>query len=259
MNVRKRLGALLLAVCVSVSLLCVPARAAGEQTIRISSASAQAGGTVRISISLENNPGIIAMLLKVEYNNSVFTLTDVQDAGLLGEGCHNPDLDKCPYILSWADDSAKQNCTVNGTIVTLTFQVKEGAEAGTYPVTVSYDNEEEDHIIDVDLETVDFQIAEGYVTVTSGEAEDENSGSMGEGVTWSYDRTAKTLDVKGSIPSGQAVYVASYDENGKMLDLTIILGEQLGISPALEACRLKLFLIGASMNPACASVEVLTR
>lgn len=258
MNVRKRLGALLLAVCVSASLLCVPALAAGEPTIRVSGASAQAGGTVRISISLENNPGIIAMLLKVEYNSSVLTLTDVQDAGLLGTNYHNPDLAKSPYILSWANDSATENYTVTGTIVTLIFQVKEGAEAGTYPVTVSYDNEE-DHIINYDLETVDFQAVEGGVTVTAGAAENKDSGTMGSNVAWSYNRTAETLDITGDIPEGQAVFVASYDENGKMLKLAILVDKKLGLEPGFGAWRFKLFMFGEMMNPQCDAVEIFVK
>ena len=262
MNVRKRLGALLLAVCVSASLLCVPALAAGEPTIRVSGASAQAGGTVRISISLENNPGIIAMLLKVEYNSSVLTLIDVQDAGLLGTTYHNPDLAKSPYILSWANDSADENYTVNGTIVTLTFQIKEGAAAGSYPVTVSYDNEE-DHILNFNLETVDFRVEEGYVTVTSGSGasgdQDKDSGTMGSSVAWSYNRTAETLDIMGDIPEGQAIFVASYDENGKMLKLAILVDEKLGLEPGLGAWRFNLFMLGETMNPQCDSVEIFVK
>lgn len=46
------------------------------------------------------------MLLKVEYNDSVLTLTGVQDVGLLGEDYRNPDLAKCPHILSRAMQEA---------------------------------------------------------------------------------------------------------------------------------------------------------
>ena len=256
MNMAKRIGALLLAVCMSVSMLCIPTLAAGNPTIKVSNATAQAGGTAELTISLENNPGIIGMTLNVEYNSSALTLVEVTDAKVFGGTVHNPDKTRCPYILCWVNDTATTDYTINGTIVTLTFQIKEGTAAGTYPVMVSYDNDE---IINFDLQTVDFQVVGGGVTVTAGAAENKDSGTMGSNVAWSYNRTAETLDITGDIPEGQAVFVASYDENGKMLKLAILVHEKLGLEPGLGAWRFKLFMFGEMMNPQCDAVEIFVK
>ena len=41
-----------------------------------------------------------------------------------------------PYMFEWVEGT--ENNTFTGTLVTLTFQIKDSAELGSYPVTVSY-------------------------------------------------------------------------------------------------------------------------
>ncbi len=142
----------------------VPNDGSAPATITASSATVGAGESVEITLALENNPGIISMLLRVGYDSSALELTGISDAGALGTQYHNTDYTRNPYILSWADDTATENNTYNGRIVTLIFRVREGTAAGTYPVTLSYDENEPD-IYNSAFEPVHFELKAGSVNV----------------------------------------------------------------------------------------------
>lgn len=144
-----------------VSILLVVVVSAATPTIRVSEATARRGESVKVTVSLENNPGIINMKLKVSYDRNALTLTKVEDAGTLGETWHPPvNQATYPYTLTWSNDLASENLTVNGTIVTLTFKVN--AAYGRYPITITYGN---GYIYDFDLKPVAFGVVNGAVTV----------------------------------------------------------------------------------------------
>lgn len=258
MVIRKSWGIFFLFICLSVSLFCVPASAAGEPTIQVSSKNAQVGDIVDLTISLANNPGITGMRLNVNYNSSALSLVNVIDAGVLGENVHNPDKTLCPYILCWTNDTIATNYMTNDVIATLTFQVKKDTALGTYPVEITYDNQE-DHIINAALETVDFTVRNGSITVVPTESTNENSGKLNDTVTWIYHRATKTLDIQGTFPTNQSVFVGSYDKDGKLLNLAVLKTNALGLKPEESAWRLKLFMLGEAMNPQCDSIEILTK
>ena len=138
--------------------------AADTPTIRVSASELKAGESTEITISLENNPGIVSMLLNVDFDDSALTLTKVKDAGVLGTEEHSDNMGS-PYALSWSNDTSRTNFTVNGTIVTLTFKANEGAESKDYPITVSYNNAK-DEIYNKDFMTVDFETVNGNVKVS---------------------------------------------------------------------------------------------
>ncbi|MBO5420427.1 MAG: hypothetical protein J6A67_00600, partial [Clostridia bacterium] len=70
-----------------------------------------------------------------------------------------------PFTLSWANDTATSNYTYNGDIVVLTFKVKDDAEVGATPITVTYEYNNYD-IIDKDMNRVEFNVENGSVNIT---------------------------------------------------------------------------------------------
>ena len=124
----------------------------------------RAGDTVDVMVSVNNNPGIISMLLELSYDNDYLTLTGVEDCGILGTTVHGNNITYMPYVLCWANDTAHENITANGNIVKLSFKVKDDAPEGVYNINLSYDNEEE-HILNFDFETVDFDVLNGSIEV----------------------------------------------------------------------------------------------
>ena len=129
------------------------------------------GDSFTVNISLANNPGLISMALNVQYAD-IFTLTAVNDTEILPGQTHSDNLSMNPYLLSWVNDSASSNYTVNGTVVTLTFSMPEGTEPGDYPITISYDPID---VYDYDGNDVDFAVVNGTIHVIDTIFGDVNS------------------------------------------------------------------------------------
>lgn len=97
----------------------------------------KAGQTVEVAVTLENNPGFSDLSLEIGYDADVIELTKVTPNSAVG--CiftTSQQLTQLPYRLNWVNGT--EDSTFTGTLVTLTFQIKDSAELGSYPVTVSY-------------------------------------------------------------------------------------------------------------------------
>ena len=142
-------------------------------TIVVSSGVALIGKQVKVSISLENNPGITAMLLNVNYDTDKLQLVSVDDKGNLGTAVHSDSL-KNPYTLSWANDTATENIKYNGEVVVLTFNVLKDAQLGETPVTVTY-NYDDYGIIDKDMNPIAFEVVDCVVEIVDTIVGDVNA------------------------------------------------------------------------------------
>ena len=166
-------GKLLLTLLLCFALLTVlsaPALASftpadSTPCFRIGTASAAPGGEVELVLSIENNPGIIAANLELNYDREKLELLSVTDKKLLPNGVFSDQVTTYPYILFWEASTATANITANGELALLRFKVKSSAPAGqTARVWVSYDP---DNVYDYALNNVTFACADGGVSVTS--------------------------------------------------------------------------------------------
>ena len=146
------------------SITLIPKLGSNTPTLNVGRAAGRAGEKVEVDISIADNPGIVSMLLSVNYDNTYLTLTEVKEHGCLPGAVHGNNYSKRPYKLSWANDTASENITANGKLVTLVFKIKEGAPEGNIPIEVSYDNKNHG-IYDVNLRTVEFEVNNGSVAV----------------------------------------------------------------------------------------------
>ncbi len=134
---------------------------AAEPTVSVSSLSARSSDTVEITVSLDNNPGIISASFVIDYDSDVLTLQGVRDAGELGSAMHSSDY-SVPYTLSWQNNLVMQNFTYSGIVATLSFKVNATAPAGTYPIEVSYIPQD---VVDIDFNNITFACSNGAVEV----------------------------------------------------------------------------------------------
>ncbi len=148
--------------------------------ITVGSASVTAGKTITIPVDIQKNPGIVSMTLKVAYDTSVLTLVGVEDTGLMPGEMHTSTYIS-PYTLTWENDTVRENYTVSGTLVNLTFTVSETAEPGEYSIKVTTPV---DGIYNYDGENVDFYMVNGCVTVRDYIVGDVN----GDGAVTNKDR-----------------------------------------------------------------------
>lgn len=186
--------------------------------IVVDSVTAKKGETVTVNISLQNNPGIVSMTLKVTYDSTVLTLTNVQDGGILGTQSHKPQYSS-PYTLAWVNDTATTNFTANGVIVSLEFTVDESAEISEeYPVTVSYDADNYD-IYNKDVEVVDFAIVNGLVKI-SAESIEPTPTPLSD---FSYRIENGNICITGYNGSDTEIFIAeTYELSGQEKAVTII-------------------------------------
>lgn len=190
--------------------------------IIVSQVEGKAGETVKVEIALANNPGIVSMTLKVDYNAEMLTMKKFTDAGVLGAQSHKPELTS-PHTLVWVNDTATENFTANGTILTYEFEINENALANAvYPIEVSYTRGNYD-IYDKDLNQVDFDTTvSGYVKVAfvpvnvTGVSLDKRSLSMKTGENQTLIATVSPDDAtdKSLVWTSSNEAVATVDENG---------------------------------------------
>jgi len=188
-----------------------------EPTIVVSEVKAEAGKTAAVSISLENNPGIVNMILKVEYDTEMLTLVDVLDAGIFGETVHKPEL-QSPYTLCWANDTVKENFTITGTIVTLFFKVAVSASEGDVAEVKAYYDYDKNEIVDKDMQKVRFEVDNGSVTVGQPEANPISD--------FTYELSGNEMTITGYTGGARDVIIGSkYTVGGVEYTVTAIAAE----------------------------------
>ena len=159
----------------------------------VENVSGTQGETVQAVIKMDQNPGIIAARLKVNYDAEAMTLTKVEDGGILGEHTFGNNLKANPYTMLWENGTVSSNLTGTGTLVVLTFQIAESASEGAHDVTLSYDPDE---VYDVDLRNVKFTVSNGTVTVKKADSVVQQ-GSCGTNVTWTLNKDG-VLTISGN-------------------------------------------------------------
>lgn len=115
----------------------VPAFAAGNGSITISSASGKQGDTVTLNVNMNSNPGLVTMTIRVTYDNNVLQLTGVADSKLLVGAQLNTTYNS-PYTIAWVDGSATTNNTKTGKIASFTFKIKDDAKVGNSNVALQF-------------------------------------------------------------------------------------------------------------------------
>lgn len=111
--------------------------------LSVSGKTAKAGGTVSVTISLANNPGIAALAFRVSYPKGAMALESAVAGGLFGSATLNTSTGMFLF-----DDAA--DVTENGTLLTLTFKVSDMAALGEYRISVeiiSCNNAAEERVV----------------------------------------------------------------------------------------------------------------
>lgn len=142
--------------------------------IIVSDAVGCSGDTVDITVSLENNPGIVSMTLTVDFDENVLTLIEVSDTSLMPGQMHTTKK-ASPYILTWENDTSKTDYYANGTVVTLSFQISETAKVGEYSIKLDHPL---DGIYNYDIENIDFILKNGAVQVVEKTSSEKSTSQV---------------------------------------------------------------------------------
>lgn len=133
-------------------------------TISVDTVSCEKGETIAVNVNISNNPGVIAMHMKIGYDSTKLRLVSAVDNGLLGErtSIFSRNTTQNPYVLMWEDSLSPTNYSSDGALATLTFEVLETAKSGETPITVTLEN---GSIFNCDLNYVTFQPQNGSVII----------------------------------------------------------------------------------------------
>ena len=134
----------------------------GAPAFVVESKNVKAGETFTIDVSIKNNSGIVGLRTYVGYDENVLELVSITAGADFMDTSFGP-LTQNPISVLWDDSLAASNNTTNGTVATLTFKVKEDAEAGDTAITLNYEAED---VYDYNWDNVEFAVENGKVTIT---------------------------------------------------------------------------------------------
>ncbi len=123
------------------------------------------GSEVKVTLTLENNPGFFGALFAVHYPES-FKLKQIEQGDALGSmsflapPAEASGMYPNPSSFSW--DAMEPDAT-NGVLVTLTFEIPADADEGSYPITISSDYA----VFDAEGNEIELNIINGEIVISN--------------------------------------------------------------------------------------------
>ena len=116
---------------------------------------------VEVKVSVTNNPGILGMVLSVNYDENALKLVDCQNGVALSALVFQQPsrlIDGCNFV--WYGSETGE--VVDGEMLILTFEIADDADPGTYPVSVSWNDRD---IYDGNSDMVDPEVTQGAIVI----------------------------------------------------------------------------------------------
>jgi len=221
-------------------LMCATLSQTDPLCFTVSDVEGRAGEEVTVTVSLENNPGIVAACMSLSYDSSKLELLNMKDSGLLNDGTFSQTTDANPYAMRWEDSLAEVNNTDEGVIATLTFRILEDCQPGTSDLTLNFRAGE---VYDVDLDAIPFEVENGTVTITGANSDAEMV---------SYDPDSGIVSMN-YLPEGTAVVLAAAYEDGRMLSCGSG-SEEVILEDAESADMIRVFCLDVNYRPVSEAV-----
>ena len=123
-----------------------------------------AGSTVKIILNLKNNPGVVAMGIRISYDKSVLQLNKAQNGTVFPNSAFTQgnSVKSIPFVLLWEDGLSKKNYTKNGALAELYFTVVDVPTKSNAIIEVTCDN---GSCFNVNLENICFDFAKADITI----------------------------------------------------------------------------------------------
>ena len=181
---RKKIVSLFSAAALFITLVCtafVNVSAAGEVKVTAATdlATVKQGGTVRVDLNLTDNPGLVSIHLKVNYDPDVFEFSKGEDKKLFSIGSTTSFItanDEGCYRVNWLDYNIDEiNFTGTGVLASVYFKVKNTAENGNYEFT---SGAVEDDVFNYDLTQLPISFENASVKVNDGKSDDATLKSL---------------------------------------------------------------------------------
>lgn len=186
-----------------------------EAVITVGSGKALVGETVKIPVSITNNPGFAGFSFQISGADGL-ELTGLEKGEVLkaSEGSFDYQLSNGKTI--W---TASENVNGDGILFYMTFQVSESCPARDYDISVSLIDNEEENFITEGKQVIPVSFTSGALTVQAyrpGDVDDD-------GAITSSDLVAVACHMIGKTPlTGKALLAADVDGNGKITSVDCV-------------------------------------
>ncbi len=132
--------------------------------LKVHSASGTPGKEVQVLVSVENNPGILGMILSIGYDENVLQLESVENGEAVSDVLT---LTPSKTLSSgakfvWDGLELAPEDIRDGTVLVMNFKISDTANTGKYSINFGY---AEGDIIDNTLSSISPQLEQGYITV----------------------------------------------------------------------------------------------
>ena len=132
---------------------------------------------IEIDVMVEENTGVCGMLLSLEYDTSVFTLTGLEYGTALSSlaPIHtNTETDEgygiYPFKITYLGE---QNDTSTGRMMTLRFRVKDGAPDGSYTISLKHERDKDvTYLKDREIHAKNLLIDAAKITISGNKITD---------------------------------------------------------------------------------------
>jgi hypothetical protein len=142
------------------------APAPDTSVLTVGSVTGKVGSEVDIPVTIANNPGIAGLNVRLRFDNTKLEPVSIAQGAVLHVGSitsnlqSGGDLSTFTFVSAfWANAG---NISGNGILFTVRFKIKDGAQGGQTPLTLTYNPGD---ITNQLLEDVDVQIANGQITI----------------------------------------------------------------------------------------------
>ena len=129
----------------------------------VNDVEAKSGSTVRVTIDIQNNPGVLGAVLTIEYDPAL-ALVGAEAGGAWSSLVFTPAgsySNPCNFVWDGVDTAD----TGDGTLLVLTFEVPANVTVGTiYNINASYTD---GNVVDENVEPIDLEIDNGSIVVIS--------------------------------------------------------------------------------------------
>ena len=136
----------------------------GFPVIVVSNEKAKPGDKIVVTATLVNNPGILGTSVTLSYDDSVMSLVSAKSGEAFSDVLtmsHSKKLESgCVFL--WDGENLADDEILDGTILTLEFQISKSAPAGKTPVMLI---NAEDSTVDRDLQSVKLVSENGFITI----------------------------------------------------------------------------------------------
>ena len=117
---------------------------------------------VEVKVSVTSNPGILGMVFSVNYDEETLKLIDCQNGVALSAlAFQEPSrlISGCNFV--WYGSETGE--LMDGEMLILTFEIAEGAEPGTYPISISWND---NAIYDSNSDMVAPEVTQGAIVIS---------------------------------------------------------------------------------------------